>query len=73
MAETYLDGKGYRRFSNSKKLVSRWVASKKLGRTLKSQEIVHHKNRIKSDNRSSNLWIFKNQKQHNKTHKIDGW
>ena len=72
MAETYIDENGYRRFSNSGKLVSRWVAGKKLGRTLRSGEVVHHKNRDKLDNSRGNLWVFGSQKQHHKTHKKDG-
>lgn len=49
MAKTYIDENGYRRFSDSGKLVSRWVAEKKLGRELDDEEVVHHKNRDKLD------------------------
>lgn len=63
MASTYIDSKGYRRFSDSGIAVHRWSASKKVGGTLYPNQRVHHKNRNKSDNRPSNLWIF-NHKKH---------
>jgi len=71
MAETFIDKYGNRRFKNSGKKVSRWVATKKMGRPLKSGEVVHHKDRDKSNNSRSNLWVFKNQDEHTKTHKKD--
>jgi len=64
MADTYVDSKGYRRFSNSGKLVSRWVAEQKIGRPLKSKEVVHHGYKGKSTNDPDNLWVFKNQSTH---------
>ena len=67
----FKDKKGYKRFKNSGKSVHRHVASRKLGRPLKKRERVHHKNRNKSDNRRSNLWVFKDQKSHTKAHKKD--
>ncbi len=77
MARWYVDKKGYRRFSDSGKSVHRWSAEKRVGRSLKSGEVVHHINRDKKDNRPGNLWVFKNQKQHDKTHRKDkkrtGW
>jgi len=71
MAKVYVDRKGYRRFSDSGILVSRWVATKKLGRPLQSGEVVHHINRDKLDNSRENIWAFRNQSQHNNTHKKD--
>lgn len=59
MAKTYIDENGYRRFSDSNRLVHRWVAEKKLGRKLSQGEEVHHKNRDRSDNRSENLKVYK--------------
>jgi len=65
------DKNGYKRTKKTGQLVHRRVAEKKLGRSLRSGEVVHHKNRNKSDNRPSNLWTFGSQKQHNSTHKKD--
>lgn len=65
---TYIDIKGYRRFSNSHKLVSRWLMEKKIGRRLKKDEVVHHINGNKLDNNISNLFIFKNQADHHRFH-----
>lgn len=71
MAKTYIDENGYRRFSDSDKLVHRWASEKKLGRKLKSGEVVHHKDRNKQNNSLSNLWVFRNQDEHDKVHKKD--
>ncbi len=72
MASTYIDDNGYRRFSDSNKLVSRWVAEKKLRRELDDEEVVHHKNRDKRDNNPKNLWVFGNQDEHDSVHEEDG-
>jgi len=69
--KTYSDKKGYLRFTYSGKPVHRWAAEKKLGRKLRFGEVVHHKNRNKSDNRFSNLWIFPSQWAHFMTHRKD--
>jgi len=75
--KTYVDNKGYRRFSDSDIPVHRHVAEKKLGRPLQDGEVVHHKNRDKQDNSPSNLYVFKNQDEHWAAHKKDaqkhGW
>ncbi len=71
MARWFVDKEGYRRFSDSGKSVHRWVAENKLGRSLKSREVVHHKNRDKSDNNPANLWVFRNQTEHDRTHRRD--
>jgi len=71
MVRTYRDKRGYKRYKNSGKSVHRHVASQKLGRPLKKKERVHHINRNKSDNKRSNLWVFKDQKSHNKAHRKD--
>ena len=38
--KTYIDENGYARFKDSNKLVSRWVAERKLGRELRNGEVV---------------------------------
>lgn len=71
MARWFVDKKGYRRFSDSGELVHRWVAEDKLGRPLRDNEVVHHKNRNKLDNDLDNIWVFRNQNEHHRTHKKD--
>lgn len=68
---TYIDEDGYKRYSDSDKLVHRHVAEMMLGRKLRPGEVVHHKNRNKLDNRRSNLWVFESQLLHYKIHKDD--
>lgn len=46
----------------------RLVMEEKLGRYLKSEEVIHHKNRNRSDNRIINLRLFKNHSEHRKYH-----
>ena len=67
--KTYIDENGYRRFSDSNKLVHRYVVEKKIGRKLRKEEIVHHKNRNKLDNSPDNLEVFANQEEHEKHHR----
>lgn len=69
--KTYIGRNGYRIFKDSNILLHRYIAEKKLGRKLYPGEVVHHINRRKTDNRPSNLWVFKNQKQHDFIHKKD--
>ena len=64
----FKDKKGYKHFAGSGKSVHRHVAERKMGRKLRKGEVVHHKNRNKTDNRRSNLKVFKNQKKHHKSH-----
>ncbi|MBN2395543.1 MAG: HNH endonuclease [Candidatus Atribacteria bacterium] len=71
MASWFINKKGYRCFSDSGIPVHRWVARKKVGGSLFKGAVVHHKNRNKLDNRPSNLWVFKNQQSHSKTHRYD--
>ena len=54
--------------SNSKGWIfeHRYVMSKKIGRPLKENEIVHHKNGIKTDNRIENLEIVMRETHYGK-------
>jgi len=64
----FIKRRGYKYFANSGIPVHRHVAERKLGRPLEPGEVVHHKNRDKTDNRRSNLRVFGSQKQHHATH-----
>ncbi|MHA3964504.1 MAG: HNH endonuclease [Candidatus Thorarchaeota archaeon SMTZ1-45] len=71
--KTYRDAQGYLRFVDSGKLVHRWKAERKIGRKLQLGEIVHHENKIKIDNRYSNLRIFNSRKAHQAYHIKRAW
>lgn len=71
MARWYTDRKGYRRFSDSGIAVHRWSASRKLGRSLGRDEVVHHINRNRQDNNPRNLWVWGSQTKHDRVHKYD--
>jgi hypothetical protein len=47
-----------------------WL-KKKIGRNLKPGEVVHHKDRDKTNNSKQNLWVFKDQAEHDRAHKVD--
>ena len=61
--------KGYKRFSDSDKLVHRHVMEKMIGRPLTKKEKVHHIDGDKKNNRRSNLMLFPSQKAHWEFHK----
>lgn len=68
--KTYIDNRGYRRFRNSDDLVHRWVASKKLGRKLGRNEVVHHIDHNKLNNSMDNLYVCRNA-EHKRIHERD--
>lgn len=49
-------------------LEHRLVMEKKLKRYLRKEEVVHHGNRNRLDNKFQNLALIKNQAEHNKQH-----
>jgi len=65
-----LDDRGYRVFrqGGKKSKEHRIVAENILKRPLSKNEVVHHVNGIKTDNRAENLWIFPSQKDHAEYH-----
>ena len=67
MAEWYKDKKGYPRFSDSGKLVHRWKAEKKIGRPLRSNEVVHHRDENKGNYSDKNLGVM-SRSFHGKLH-----
>jgi len=50
------------------KLEHRLVVEKKIKRKLKSEEVIHHIDLNRENNKIENLWLFKNQKEHAKWH-----
>jgi hypothetical protein len=67
-SKIYKDDYGYTRFKDSGYPVHRYVAEQRLGRRLKPGEVVHHIDRNKTNNNKYNLWVFKNQYNHDKAH-----
>jgi len=67
MGGIFKDKKGYPRYKDSKKLVHRAVASKKVGGKLYKGRVVHHKDGNKSNFRRSNLQVM-SRKSHSKLH-----
>ena len=62
--KTYVTKKGYRRFKSSGTYVHRWIEERKLGRKLRSGEVVHHIDGNLLNNSPNNLKVYKNQSQH---------
>lgn len=67
-ADIYRDENGYERYKGSDLLVHRVVAERKLGRPLEPWEVVHHKDRNKLNNNPDNLWVFRDQEEHDDAH-----
>ncbi len=66
--KSYFFSNGYKRYRNSGKLVHRAVVEKIFGRTLDENEIVHHRDGNKRNNRFSNLQVC-SRSQHFWIHK----
>jgi len=64
--KTHVTKNGYRRFNDSGTYVHRWVEEKKLGRKLRTGEVVHHIDGNPLNNSPQNLKVYKSQKQHMK-------
>src|SRR3990167_6917962 len=62
---------GYWRNNLTRRSVHVEVLEKKIGRRLKSSEVAHHKNGIKTDNRPCNLMVMSRRKHFN--HHIDNY
>ncbi len=67
MAGTYVDKKGYRRFSDSDKPVHQWVAEKKVGGDIYEERVVHHKDGNKLNNNPNNLSVM-DRDEHSSLH-----
>ena len=70
-SDKYIDNRGYKRDKDSNKPVHCYMAEKKLGRKLRDGEVVHHKDRNKTNNSKTNLWVCENQAEHDRIHKLN--
>ena len=62
---TYQPGIGYVKRANL-------VMEQMLGRPLLPEEVVHHKNKVPSDDRPENLQLFPNESEHKRHHCLAG-
>ncbi|MBE3137087.1 MAG: HNH endonuclease [Thermoplasmata archaeon] len=67
MGRFFYDKKGYPRWGNTKKLVHRTMAAKKVGGSLWGSSVVHHRDRNKKNFRPSNLSVM-SQSKHSGLH-----
>jgi hypothetical protein len=67
----YKDKWGNIKYCDSDKTVAVARMEKYFGHKLSPGSVVHHKNRDKSDNRISNLWVWKSQQVHDGIHRED--
>jgi hypothetical protein len=65
----YIDRKGYPRWKDSRKLVHRTVAANKVGGSIFSGMVVHHRDGNKRNFRKSNLQIM-TRSAHSRLHAI---
>lgn len=68
----YIDGHGYVTLRVNKEQIRehRYVMEQFLGRKLSTQEHVHHKNGVQTDNRIENLEII-SESEHNRMHALE--
>lgn len=66
--KTYIDSRGYKRFIDSNKLVHRYQIEKNTGHKLKFNEVVHHIDGNKLNNRLNNLYVC-SWEEHDKIHR----
>jgi hypothetical protein len=67
MGNDYIFAKGYTEHNNKVRYVHRIIMEQSLGRSLEFNEVVHHKNGDKKDNRLENLELV-TRSNHSKTH-----
>ena len=70
-SSVYRDRWGNLRYRDSHKTAAVARMEKFFGHKLRKGSVVHHKDRNKSDNRPSNLWVFKIQEEHDRIHRRD--